>query len=180
MKGSLLTAFLVISFSIQVIAQRDMLDEAPWTIKDRGYAGIGFGGLSFGKHNYYGQYFSIGASVLGGYMLTQNLSTGIGLEYQYTSYSEQKLRNHVYGGYPFVRYNIRNFFVQFDYDLFWLRANIPNASAQTTQERFFGGLGFFSSSGGRVRTNFLISYDFLYTSRSLFGSPFKTRLFFTF
>src|SRR5687768_12677615 len=100
MKAGLFTTFLVIFFSVHVIAQRDMIDEAPWTLKDRGYVGIGFGGLSFGKHAYYGQYFSIGASVLGGYMLTENLSTGIGLEYQYTTYSEQKLRNHVYGGYP--------------------------------------------------------------------------------
>jgi hypothetical protein len=181
MKGKVITILIIlILFSTASFGQKEISEDTPYTFKERAYAGIGFGGLSFGNHTYYGRYFSIGAGVLGGYMLTRNLSAGVGFEYQYTSYSDQKFRNHVYGGYPFVRYNIKNFFVQFDYDLYWLKANIPNASAEAQQERFFGGIGFSSASRGRAFMNFLVSYDFLYTSQSLFGSPLNTRLFFTF
>jgi hypothetical protein len=181
MKANLLVFVFLLSCSVNVLAQREISEDAPqWDFKERAYAGFGLGGLSFGNHSFYGQYFSIGVGALGGYMLTRNLSTGVGFEYQYTSYSDQKLKNHVYGGYPFVRYNIKNFFIQFDYDMFWIKSEIPGASAKATEERFFGGLGFFSAGRGRVMTNFLISYDFLYTSASLFGSPLNTRLFFTF
>jgi hypothetical protein len=180
MKVLSLAIIVVFLFGIEAYSQKEISEDAQWNVKERGYAGIGFGGLSFGNHTYYGRYFSIGAGALAGYMLTRNLSTGLGFEYQYTSYSDQHFKNHVYGGYPFVRYNIKNFFLQFDYDLFWLKANIPNVtSAEATQERFFGGIGFFNP-GGRVTANFLVSYDFLYTSSSLFGSPLNTRLFFTF
>jgi hypothetical protein len=182
MKGKLLALLFLSSLLTNVYSQREISEDAPWTIKDRAYAGIGFGGLSFGNRSGYGQYFSIGAGLLGGYMLTRNLSTGVGFEYQYTTYSEYKLKMHVYGGYPFIRYNIKNFFVQFDYDLFWLKVNtkIPNADSQANEERFFGGLGYFGTSNGRTFMNFLVSYDFLYTSSNLFGSPVNTRLFFTF
>jgi hypothetical protein len=175
MKGKLIPIVLLVFLSVNLFAQREIDEDSPLSFKDRGYAGVGLGGLSIGNG-----YFSVGGGVLGGLMLTRNLSTGVGFEYQYTSYSYQKLKNHVYGGYPFVRYNIKNFFIQFDYDLFWLKANIPTASAEATQERFFGGLGFFGAGRGRVQSNFLISYDFLYTSASLFSSPLNTRLFFTF
>lgn len=180
MRRILITVVFLVTIIQTILAQKQISEDAEWTLKERGYLGLGLGGLSFGNHNFYGRYFSVGAGALAGYMLTQNLSTGVGFDYQYTSYGDQKLRTHVYGGYPFVRYNIRNFFVQFDYDFYWLKANVPNATSKATQERFFGGIGFSSQGNGRVTSNFLISYDFLYTSASLFGSPLSTRLFFTF
>lgn len=165
----------------QAIAQRDIDEESPMNdFAERAYAGIGFGGLSFGNHSFYGNYFSIGASVLGGYMLTQNLSAGVGFEYQYTSYSDLKLKSHLYGGYPFVRYNIKNFFIQADYDLYSVQVNLADTGDREMAERMFMGVGFSSPTRGRGYVNFLISYDFLYTSSSIFGSPLNTRLFFTF
>lgn len=181
MKSYLASLVFLIASSANVLAQREIAEDAPmWDFDERAYAGIGFGGLSFGNHTFYGRYFSIGAGVLGGYMLTRNLSTGVGFEYQYTTYGDADVKNHVYGGYPFVRYNIKNFFLQFDYDFFWLKTNFQTYTAEAREERFFGGIGFFGSGRGRVTTNFLISYDFLYTNTSLFGSPLNTRLFFTF
>lgn len=181
MKSKFVIAILFTFCSVSVLAQREIAEDAPmWDFDERAYAGIGFGGLSFGNHSFYGRHFSIGAGVLGGYMLTKNLSTGVGFEYQYTTYGDAEIKNHVYGGYPFVRYNIRNFFLQFDYDFFWLKTSFPTYTSDATAERLFGGVGFFGAGRGRVTTNFLISYDFLYTSSSRFGSPLNTRLFFTF
>ena len=172
--------FLSVLVTYSAFGQREMEEDSPWTIKDRGYLGLGLSGLSFGNSAYYGQYFSIGVGALGGYMLTKSLSAGVGLEYQYTTYPDQKYKAHVYGWYPFVRYNIKNFFLQFDYDMLRLNVNIPNYPGDTRQERFLGGIGFFNQGQGRSFVNFLVSYDFLYTSSSYYGSPLTTRLFFTF
>jgi hypothetical protein len=171
---------LLVFFAFSACAQRTMDEETGWSISDRGYAGVGLGGLNFGKSDYLGNYFSIGVSALGGFMLTKNLSTGIGFEYQYTTYPDKKLKNHLYGGYPFVRYNIKNFFLQFDYDLYSVQLDLTTTSEREMKERAFAGIGFSSSSNGRTFVNFLVSYDFLYTSSSIFSSPLNTRLFFTF
>jgi hypothetical protein len=183
MKNAALVLLLLLfigAATVPAVAQKEIDEETPWTFRERAYTGIGFGGLSFGRHSIYGNHFSIGAGVLGGFMLTKNLSTGVGFEYQYTTYSEAKIKNHVYGGYPFVRYNIKNFFIQFDYDMYILRTDFRTATQESREERFFGGVGFFNPGRGRTMVNFLISYDFLYDSSSLFGSPLNTRLFFTF
>jgi hypothetical protein len=176
--------FLLLCFlwglTLTAVAQREIDEEATWSFRDRAYTGIGFGGLSFGSHRNYGNYFSIGAGLLGGYMVTQNLSAGVGFEYQYTSYSSLKLRNHLYGGYPFIRYNIKNFFIQADYDLYSVQVDIRRTSEREMAERFFMGVGFSSPAGERAFMNFLVSYDFLYTNSSIFSSPLNTRLFFTF
>src|SRR5687768_4494314 len=103
--------FLLVSFSsLTVFSQKDIDDQSGWSIKDRGYFGLGLGGLGVGRSPFYGRYFSIGVTPLAGYMLTKNLSAGLAFEYQYTSYSDLKLKIHQYGGYPFLRYNIREFF----------------------------------------------------------------------
>jgi hypothetical protein len=164
---------------VSAFAQKEIYEDSSWDLKERGYMGIGLGGLGFGTYAG-GNYFSIGASVLGGYMLTRNLSTGVGFEYQYTSYSYLKLRNHLYGGYPFLRYNIKNFFLQADYTMYSVQVDIRNAGERQMMDRMFVGVGFSSPSGGRGFMNFLVSYDFLYTNMSRWGSPLNTRLFFTF
>ncbi len=159
--------------------QKEIYEDSSWDLKERGYVGVGLGGLGFGTYAG-GSYFSVGASVLGGYMLTKNLSTGVGFEYQYTSYSYLKLRNHLYGGYPFLRYNIKNFFLQADYTMYSVQVDIRNTGERQMMDRMFVGVGFISPSGGRGFMNFLVSYDFLYTNASRWGSPLNTRLFFTF
>ena len=102
--------------SLTCFSQKQIDDGSGWSLKDRGYLGLGFGGLGFGTNSLYGSYFSIGLTPMAGYMLTKNLSTGLAFEYQYTSYSDLKLKIHQYGWYPFLRYNIRMFFIQTDYD----------------------------------------------------------------
>lgn len=176
MKLRLLLAFLCISLA--AAAQRDIGNTT--SIKDRGYLGIGFGGLSFGESNFYGRYFSIGVSALTGYMITENLSAGVGFDYQFDSYNDAGLKNHIFGGYPFVRYNIADFFVQADYDIYSLKALYDAQQLRVTEERFFVGVGYSPQSFGRARFNALLSYDFLYDNIGLFSSPISLRVFITF
>ena len=114
-------------------------------------------------------------------MLTKNLSTGLAFEYQYTSYSDLKVRIHQYGGYPFLRYNIRNFFIQTDYDLYSMQADFfATEKERVMVDRFFVGAGYSSQGGGRSAFNILVSYDLLYTNTSRFNSPLSVRAFMTF
>lgn len=178
-------AFLavLVALSAGAFAQRDVDSKSSWSIRERGYLGLGFGGLGLGSHPVYGRYFSIGLSPMAGYMLARNFSTGLGFEYQYTSYSDLKIRIHQYGWYPFLRYNIRNFFLQTDYDWYSIPQTI-NSSGDTERiilDRFFIGVGYVSSSpGSRSALNILASYDMLYTNTSSFSSPLSIRIFMTF
>jgi hypothetical protein len=113
-------------------------------------------------------------------MLTKNLSTGLAFEYQYTSYSDLKLKIHQYGWYPFVRYNIKNFFIQSDYDWYSVENFASPTGDRVILERFFMGLGYWSGTGSKVSTNLLLSYDLMYTNTSPFSSPLSIRIFMTF
>jgi hypothetical protein len=167
--------------TVSVYAQRDVDSESSWSPKERGYLGLGFGGLGWGRSTYYGNYFSVGVTPLVGYMLAKNLSAGLAFEYQYTSYSDLKLRIHQYGGYPFLRYNIQTFFLQVDYDLYSIQSDVrvPD-SERVLLDRFFGGVGYSAKGRGRAAFNILLSYDFLYTNTSPFSSPLSVRAFMTF
>jgi hypothetical protein len=168
---------LLSCISLSCFSQKEVDERTSWSLQDRGYLGLGFGGLGLGT-NSYGTYFSIGVTPMAGYMLTKNLSAGLAVEYQYTSYSNPKTRLHQYGGYPFVRYNIKMFFVQADYDVY----SVPylNSDERAILDRFFVGLGYSSKGGGRSAMNFLLSYDLMYTNTSPFSSPLSVRIFFTF
>lgn len=177
MKLRVLLALVIISSS--VFAQREIGEDQ--SIKDRGYIGLGFGGLSFGSDTYYGKYFSVGASALAGYMFTENLSAGVGIDYQFTSYGDQKLKNHLYGGFPFVRYNISDFFVQADYATYSLKVKLGSTEeARVREERFFVGVGYSPQTGSRTQFNLLLSYDVLYDNIGIFPSPLSLRAFITF
>jgi hypothetical protein len=176
----LLPLVLLTCCYISAYSQRDVDEHTSWSIKDRGYLGLGFGGLGFGTNSLYGTYFSIGVSPQVGYMLTKNLSTGLAFEYQYTSYSDLGLKNHMYGWYPFARYNIRNFFLQADYDWYSIDNILTAETDREILDRFFVGAGYTSRGGGRSAVNFLVSYDLLYTNTSRFSSPLSIRIFMTF
>lgn len=170
----------ILFVSTSVFAQRE-LDDDSWSLKNRGYAGLGFGGLSFGTDNYYGNYFSIGVSALGGYMLTEQLSAGVGIDYQYTKYGDVGLKNHVVGGYPFLRYQIADFFAQTDYAIYTLKAELgSDQEARVQEERLFLGVGYAPRSNGRAMINLLLSYDVLYLNSGPFASPISLRFFVTF
>jgi hypothetical protein len=174
---------LLFSFTCTVlIAQREVDKSTSWSLKDRGYLGLGIGGIGFGTNSYYGKYFSIGATPMAGYMIAKNLSAGLAFNYQYTNYSDLKINSTVYGYYPFLRYNIKMFFIQVDKDWY----NVPVIDLRTheklrnTYERFFVGLGYMSPSGQRSKFNILLSYDFQYSNVGVFNSPLSLRMFLTF
>lgn len=172
--------FLLSFHAICGLSQKYIDDSSGWSLKERAYLGLGFGGLGFGTSNTFGKYFSIGVTPMAGYMLTKNLSTGLAFEYQYMSYSDLNLRLSQYALYPFVRYNIKSFFIQGDYDWY----SVPDISTQERERKIFNrafvGIGYSSSSGGRGAINFLVSYDLLYTNTSRFSSPLAVRIFATF
>lgn len=180
MKKLILLSILSLLVATTSFAQKDVDERTSWSIKDRGYLGLGFGGLGLGRHSVLGNYFSVGLSPMAGYMLTKNLSTGLAFEYQYTSYSDLKIKIHQYGWYPFVRYNVKMFFIQADYDWYSIPVNVHNSDDRVILDRFFAGLGYSSNSGGRGSVNFLLSYDLLYTNTSPFSSPVSVRIFMTF
>jgi hypothetical protein len=173
----LLILLCLISFTC--LSQKEIDDRTGWSLKDRGYLGLGFGGLGLGRHSTLGNYFSIGVTPMAGYMLTKNLSSGLAFEYQYTSYSDLKIKIHQYGWYPFVRYNIRMFFIQADYDWYSIPTTV-NSDERIILDRFFAGIGYSSKGRGSSAMNFLLSYDLLYTNTSPFSSPLSVRIFFTF
>jgi hypothetical protein len=173
---------LVVIFSfccIQSFGQRDFDSESDWSLKERTYFGVGLSGLNFGNSASYGQFFSIGVFGQLGYMITTSLSTGVGVEYQYDTYGDIDVENHTYGGYPFIRYNIKNFFVQLDYDLVTIKSNFSGSEVKENFERFFVGLGYSSEASNRTRLNFLASYDVLFTNSSPFASPLSFRIYIT-
>jgi hypothetical protein len=176
----LLSVLFVVMVVLSAQAQRDVEDRAKWSLQDRGYLGIGLGGLGLGSSSYYGKYFTIGLTGQGGYMITKNLSAGIGAEYQYTNYSDLKITDQVFGGYPFIRYNVfKQFFVQTDYDFYSISVD-ARYKARNIYNRFFVGAGYSSPAGRRGRFNILVSYDLLYTNTSVFNSPLSYRAYFTF
>jgi hypothetical protein len=178
MKRGIVLIGLLLGMAHASFGQKEISEDTPWGFRDRAYSALGFGGLGFGTDDYYGKYFSVGLSAVEGYMLTKNMSVGIGGQYQFTSYSSPKAQMHFYGGYPFLRYNIKNFFVQTDYHIYGISGDYWEAGSSDLADRFFVGLGYFSQ--GRPGLNFLVSYDFLYTNRSPWASPVSTRLFFSF
>lgn len=183
MKTFSLTLLFSLALSFNAFSQKDVDKTTPWSVKDRGYLGLGFGGLGLGTHPIYGTYFSIGLSPMAGYMIAKNFSGGLAFEYQYTSYSDLKIKIHQYGWYPFLRYNVKNFFVQTDYDWYSIPQTINQSgnAERILLDRFFVGIGYTSRSpGSRSAFNVLASYDLLYTNTSNFSSPLSFRIFMTF
>lgn len=167
-------------YGLSGFSQKDVDDSSGWSLRERAYLGLGFGGLGFGTNSLYGKYFSIGLTPMVGYMLTKNLSSGLAFEYQYISYPDLKLKMHQYAWYPFVRYNIKSFFIQGDYNWYSLQDISTPEMKRKVFDRAFIGVGYSASSGGRAAMNFLLSYDLLYTNTSPFSSPLSVRVFATF
>lgn len=175
------TTCLFLGVAFTAFSQKNVDEQTGWSVKDRAYVGLGFGGLGLGTSSIYGKYFSIGATPLAGYMLTKNLSAGMGFEYQYTSYSDIKIKVHQYGWYPFLRYNISDLFIQVDYDWYSVPTSYTAADQERTiYNRFFSGLGYTSRGGGSTAFNILLSYDLIYSNVGPFNSPISLRAFMTF
>lgn len=172
-----LLSFLFGLFCFTVYSQIQIDERSGYSLKERGFLGLGLGGLGFGSGPY-GTYYSIGLTPQAGYMINQYVSSGFAFEYQYTGYPDIKQKYIRYGWYPFVRFNIQKFFIQTDYD--WYSVPSFTSSERDIFNRFLVGAGYFSQGNGRGGANFLVSYDLLYSANSPFNSPLSIRIFFTF
>jgi hypothetical protein len=175
----LLFVFLV----TRIFSQIQVDDKSGPSLKERGFLGLGIGGLGLGS-NAYGSYYSIGLTPQAGYMFNQYFSSGLAFEYQYTGYTSriqgtQTQNVSRYGWYPFVRLNIKKIFAQADYD--WYSVAVSGGPKERAIfNRFLIGVGYFQQGRGRGGMNFLVSYDMLYSANGPFNSPLSIRIFFTF
>lgn len=177
---SLSVISLLLLTSITAFAQRDVDKSTGWSLKERMYFGLGLGGLGFGQDRRFGTYYSIGLTPMTGYMIARNFSGGLAFEYQYQGFPQQKMNITRYGWYPYLRYNVKNFFVQTDYDWYNIDNIYTPEKDRGFYNRFMGGIGYISKGRGNSAVNFLLSYDFLYLNPSQFNSPISIRIFMTF
>lgn len=152
---------------------------------ERLYFGGNFG-LSFSEN-----YTQIEVSPLVGYMITDKLSAGTGIIYQYLKanlYSANgtryALQTNIYGGKLFGRYNItEQLFAYTEYEAlsFEVYQDSNDKIAREIIPSMFLGAGYFFPLGNRAGINAVALYNILYDPyRSPYNSPFVLRLGFTF
>ena len=143
-----------------ITQEKDSTDQTkePFSLKDKLFWGGNFG-LAFGTNSY------VDISPKLGYKLTEKLSAGIGLKYQYIGYndphSNYKESFSFYGGSVFSRYNLTNeLFLMGEYESlniknFW----ISNYGGWT--DFFLVGAGYHHNFGGVSAVFAQVMYDVL-------------------
>jgi hypothetical protein len=163
-------------------AQRQIDEQSSWSLKDRIYVGGGFG-LNGGSDTWGNKYFTFSLSPVIGYMITPNFSAGSGISYTYLGYSSPvNVTIHQYGISPFVRYNIKQFFGQLEYNVISTPLYIDQSNRKT-YDRLLAGIGISQPVGDRTSLNLVAMYDLIYSNdrtQSPFASPWVFRVFFTF
>lgn len=181
-KGLLLV--MLIAVHVTLWAQREVDGQSSW--KDRIYTG---GGLGFngGTDVIGNKYFNISVSPIVGYMITSQLSGGVGVSYQRISYPDINFNYTQYGFMPFIRYNFSDLFVTAEYNYI----NLPDIdydlatgryteAARIYRSRMLVGAGYSKPLGNRARVNAVALYDLLYQRPSVFLSPWVFRVFVSF
>jgi hypothetical protein len=166
-----LFVLILIAVTFQAYGQREVSEDSKF--KDRLYLGGNFG-LSFGNWSF------VNISPVVGYMITNRLSAGPGITYQYMK--TPFFKTSVYGGRGFVRYNItQQFFGLAEYE----NLNIEYITQQFELRRtwvpgtFLGG-GFFQPIGRRSGFALTVLYNFSYNERlSPYPQPYIIRAGFT-
>lgn len=174
LKNSLL-AFVVLFLSVQIsLAQRYIDPEEKTPFKDRIYYGGNFG-MSFGTITF------IDISPLAGVMITDKLSSGLGVTYQY--FDDRRFvgaSNSLYGGRFFTRYNVfPNIFLQGEYES--LNFEFYNFSTDTIGRSWVNALlvggGYFMPFGERGGANFTFLYNLSFDPRrSPYNEPYIIRV----
>ena len=173
-----LLAIALFLISYTVSAQREVGEESSFF--DRVYLGGNFG-AQFGTTTF------IDVSPLAGYMITDKLSAGVGITYQFLKYKPApsvSFSTSIYGWRTFVRRNIgRQFFAHGEFENINLELYAPSVPEGYRREwvpgLFIGG-GLFQPIGKRA--GFMISalYNVMYDDiRSPYNSPLVLRVGFT-
>lgn len=183
---AILTILLIFSGCF-AFAQRQIDEQSSWSLKDRLYVGGGFG-LNGGTDYSGNKYFTFSLSPILGYMITSNFSAGTGITYQYLGYSDMNITLHQYGVSPFVRYNIKQFFGQVEYNLISTPQIVYSSQKgfeavdRNIYDRLLAGIGISQPIGDRSSLNLVAMYDLIYSndrSKSPFASPWVFRVFFS-
>lgn len=174
-----ITGFLLLMLlSVSVMGQREIEEDAGWTLKDRLYFGGGFG-LSGGQDSYGNKYFYFALNPIVGYMVTPDFSVGTGVGWQRLSYSEPvKQKIDQYAVSPFARYNFGQLFAYGEYSL--VNSSTFISTERRNFDRLLLGLGYSQSTGQRGAINVMALYDVLYREDEAFASPWVFRVFFSF
>jgi hypothetical protein len=177
MRRIALLSFLVL-ITILSHAQRVVDEGAGWSLKDRLYVGGGFG-LNGGTDAWGNRYFYFALNPIIGYMVTQRLSVGTGINWQRYTYTEPvKLKIDQYGASPFIRYNFSQLFAYGEYNL--LNTPTFTLSQRRTYDRLLLGLGYSQPFGRRGAINAMALYDVIYDrNERAFVSPWVFRVFFS-
>lgn len=170
-----MVCFLLLALSFSSYGQRDVDDDA--TFSDRIYLGGG-GGLNGGRDINGYRYFYIALNPIVGYMITQQWSAGVGVQWQLYQYPDLDISINQYGISPFTRYNFGNLFAYAEYSVI----NTPSLfnEERTNYNRLLGGLGYSLPLGRRGAINGMALYDFIYKNNGPFASPWVIRVFFSF
>ncbi len=141
---------------------------------DRLYTGGGFG-LSFSN-----DVFSVSASPIIGCMLTERLSAGVGVPYQYTTYPQVDISTNDYGARAFGRFNVaQKFFAytEFEYLNFeFVNITDPDNNIRQGFDSYFFGLGYSSGNPG-TQFNIIGLYNITWqeNTASPYNSPWAFR-----
>lgn len=169
---------LLVMGTLAANAQRDVLDNA--RLSDRLYFGGGLG-LNGGTDSYGNRYFYLGLYPIIGYMVNNELSVGMGINYQYYSFPDVGQEIHQYGVSPFVRYNFGQLFLYGEYSLLNTPVYNINSGARKTFDRLLLGAGYSQPLGGRASLNVMGLYDVIWNrSEYAFASPWVFRVFVSF
>ncbi len=149
-----------------VNAQKEINMDSNPGFMDRVYTGGGFSFSSSSSTTY------IGVSPIVGYMLTNKLSVGVGINYQYFKDKFYDVDDHRYGGNVFVmQMLVYRLFLMGQYSFINLNPapQIENSPRQTWTRFLIGG--GLSQPLGKASINFMALYDITYDNNSPYASP---------
>ncbi len=170
----LIIGFLSIINLTDALGQREIDEESKPPLKDRMYFGGNFA-MQFGTITF------IDISPLAGAMITNKLSGGVGVSYQY--FNDKRFsggNSSLYGGRTFMRYNIfPNIFGHTEFEM--LNFDLYNRNLDEFRREWvpslFLGAGYFAPFGNRGGANFMILYNLLYDNRrSPYNEPYVIRV----
>lgn len=149
------------------------------------------GGLTLG----FGDYTNIGATPVIGYRITDNLSAGIGIAYQYVHINHyfniqdhESLTANLFSASVWARYLVwRNVFVQAEFEQNRMNFKVPgydpNGSGDIVEATktydapcVLLGVGYRQPIGDRSSVNFSIHYDVLQSEYSPYGNQLFPRI----
>jgi len=164
---SIIAIFLVIGCSsIDGFAQKEVDLSANNSFWDRVYTG---GGIGFSSGTWGTQ---ISLSPLACYMITQKLSVGLGITYQYYKDKFYDVDDHRYGGRVFVMQGlIYNTFLYAEYNFMNLNPapQLEDYPRETWTRTLIGG--GLSQPLGKASFNIMVTYDITHDNNSPYGSP---------